>query len=107
MAGNYVSLVMDVRGDTDCAAQIVAGIVDGRTPGGISQFDSFYLSLTPSFRSRHASFEETEELLLVRGITPELYYGGYDRDAQGRLAPRVGLRDCVSVLNRLDGIDVN
>jgi len=43
----------------------------------------------------------------VRGITPELYYGGYDRDAQGRLVPRAGLRDCVTVLGRMDGIDVN
>jgi general secretion pathway protein K len=65
------------------------------------------MSLTPSFRSRHASFEETEELLLVRGITPELYYGGYDRDAQGRLVPRAGLRDCVTALRSADGIDVN
>ncbi len=93
--------------DADRAVQIVAGIVDWRTPGGMSQFDSFYMSLTPSFRSRHASFEETEELLLVRGITPELYYGGYNRDGQGRLVPRAGLRDCVTVLKSAEGIDVN
>src|SRR5260370_4208526 len=100
-------LLMALGADPDRAAQIVAGIVDWRSPGGMSQFDSFYMSLTPSFRSRHASFEETEELLLVRGITPELYYGGYDHDAQGRLIPRAGLRDCVAVLGRVDGIDVN
>src|SRR5260370_774375 len=100
-------LLMALGADPDRAAQIVVGIVDWRSPGGMSQFDSFYMSLTPSFRSRHASFEETEELLLVRGITPELYYGGYDHDAQGRLVPRAGLRDCVTVLNRVDGIDVN
>lgn len=103
----FLRLLISLGADPDHAAQIVAGIVDWRTPGGMSQFDSFYLSLTPSFRSRHTSFEETEELLLVRGITPELYYGGYNRDAQGRLVPRVGLRDCVTVRNRLDGIDVN
>jgi general secretion pathway protein K len=93
--------------DPERAVQIVAGIEDWRTPGGNSQFDAFYLSLTPSFRSRHASFEETEELLLVRGITPELYYGGYNHDAEGRLAPRTGLRDCVTALGHVDGIDVN
>ena len=100
-------LLMALGVDPDRAAQMVAGIVDWRTPGGMSEFDAFYLSLTPSFRSRHASFEETEELLLVRGITPELYYGGYDHDPQGRLVPRAGLRDCVGVLGRGDGIDVN
>ena len=104
---NLLRLLMALNVDPDRAAQIVAGIVDWRTPGGMSQFDSFYLSLTPSFRSRHASFEETEELLLVRGITPELYYGGYDHDAQERLVPHTGLRDCVTVLGRVDGIDVN
>jgi len=104
---DLLRLLMALGADPDRASQIVAGIVDWRTPGGPSQFDSFYLALTPSFRSRHASFEETEELLLVRGITPELYYGGYDHDAQGRLVPRAGLRDCVTVLGRMDGIDVN
>jgi general secretion pathway protein K len=89
------------------AEQIAAGIVDWRTPAGITQFDAFYQSLTPSFRSRHASFEETEELLLVRGMTPELYYGGYDHDAAGRLIPRAGLRDCVSVFGSRGGVDVN
>jgi len=104
---DLLRLLMALGADPDRAVQIVAGIVDWRTPGGPSQFDSFYLSLTPSFRSRHASFEETEELLLVRGITTELYYGGYNHDAQGRLVPRAGLRDCVTVLGRMDGIDVN
>jgi general secretion pathway protein K len=89
------------------AEQIVAAIVDWRSPAGITQFDAFYQSLTPSFRSRHASFEETEELLLVRGMTPELYYGGYDHDAAGHLIPRAGLRDCVSVFGSKGGFDVN
>jgi general secretion pathway protein K len=89
------------------AEQIVAAIVDWRTPAGITQFDAFYQSLIPSFRSRHASFEETEELLLVRGMTPELYYGGYDHDAAGRMVPRAGLRDCVAVFGSRGGIDVN
>jgi len=104
---NLLRLLMALGVDPDHAAQIVAGIVDWRTPGGTSQFDSFYLSLTPSFRSRHSSFEETEELLLVRGITPELYFGGYNHDAQGHLAPRAGLRDCVTTLGQVDGIDIN
>jgi len=89
------------------AEQIVLAIVDWRSPAGVTPFDAFYQSLTPSFRSRHASFEETEELLLVRGMTPELYYGGYDHDATGRLVPRAGLRDCVAVFGSTGGIDVN
>jgi len=93
--------------DPDRAAQIVAAIVDWRTPGGMTQFDAFYLALTPSFRARHASFEETEELMLVRGMTADLYYGGYDHDAEGQLIPHAGLKDCVSVFGTTNAFDVN
>jgi general secretion pathway protein K len=92
------------------AQAIVAGILDWRagTPGGsFSQFDQYYLSLTPSFRARHASFEEIEELLLVRGITPDLFYGSYTRDADGKLIPHNGLRDCLSVYGSETVLDVN
>jgi general secretion pathway protein K len=93
--------------DPERAAQIVMAIVDWRTPGGMTQFDAFYLSLNPSFRARHASFEETEELMLVRGMTADLYYGGYDHDAEGRLIPHAGLKDCVSVFGTTNSFDVN
>ena len=89
---------------------IVAGILDwrGGTPGGsFSDFDQYYLSLTPSFRARHASLQEIEELLLVRGVTPDLFYGSYTRDAEGRLIPHDGLRDCLSVYGSSGVLDVN
>ena len=84
-------------GSTDEQSQeITAAIVDWRlpqTPDRQSPFDTFYLSRTPSFLPRHASFLENEELLIVKGVTPELYYGN-------SLPPgpaRPGLRDCLSV----------
>jgi general secretion pathway protein K len=81
------------------ASEITAALVDWRTPApqGLSEFDSHYLGLTPSFRARHASIEEIEEILFVKGMTPELFHGTYVRDAEGRLTPRTGLRDCLSV----------
>jgi len=96
--------------DSNRAETIVAGILDWRsgTPGGsFTAFDQYYLSLTPSFRSRHASFQEIEELLLVRGVTPDLFYGSYTRDDQGRLVPHAGLRDCLSVYGAVTTLDVN
>src|SRR5712692_2381675 len=77
------------------AQTIAQGIVDWRAPspgGSYTQFDQYYLALTPSFRARHASFQEIEELLLIRGVTPDLFYGSYIKDARGRLMPRSGLR---------------
>ena len=89
------------------AVDVVNAIVDWRTAGGISPFDQYYLSLVPSFRARHASFEELEELLVLRGMTTDLYYGTYDRDAGGRLYRRGGLNECVSVYGAVDRFDAN
>jgi general secretion pathway protein K len=92
------------------AQAITRGIVDWRTgsPGGsFTDFDQYYLALTPSFRARHASFQEIEELLLVRGITRDLFYGSYIHDLQGQLVRRAGLRDCLSVYGSSSLIDVN
>ncbi len=96
--------------DPERAFAITAGIVDWRsgTPGGsFSQFDQYYMSLTPSFQARHASLGEIEELLLVRGVTPDLFYGGYTQAADGRLIPHDGLRDCLSVYGSTGALDVN
>lgn len=96
--------------DPERAQAITAGIVDWRsgTPGGsFSQFDQYYMSLTPSFQARHASLQEIEELLLVRGVTPDLFYGGYTQAADGRLIPHDGLRDCLSVYGSTGALDVN
>jgi general secretion pathway protein K len=91
------------------AGEISLAIADWRAapPGGLSLFDQYYLSLTPSFRARHASFQEIEELLLVKGMTPDLFYGTFVRDSQGRLLPQAGLKDCVSVYGSSGAVNAN
>jgi len=90
------------------AEEITDAILDWRRPRrGLSIFDRHYMSLTPSFLARHASFEETEEVLLVKGMTPEIFYGSYTRDRDGRLVRRGGFRDCVSVYGSTSTFDVN
>jgi general secretion pathway protein K len=94
----------------DQAEAVAQAIVDWRSPspgGSFTGFDQYYLSLAPSFRARHASFQEIEELLLVRGVTPDLFYGSYAKDGQGRLIPRAGLRDCLSVYGSTRTLDAN
>jgi general secretion pathway protein K len=88
----------------DRAVPIAAAIVDWRTPADPlrpSPFDAFYLGQSPSFSARHSSFEENEELLLVQGITPDLYYGSSLDNA------RPGLRDCLSAYSAGGGVDIN
>lgn len=104
----HLLVALGVGGDQ--AQGIVQGILDWRSasPGGaFTQFDQHYLGLTPSFRARHASFQEIEELLLIQGVTPDLFYGSYIRDQDGHLVPRAGLRDCVSVFGATGQLDAN
>lgn len=102
-------LLLNLGAEPDRAQEIAEGVLDWRTPspGGLTAFDNYYLQLTPSFRARHASLEEIEELLLVKGVTPELFYGSYVRDPQGRLVPRGALRDCLSIYAVPGNVDAN
>ncbi len=97
--------------DPDRAREIAAAIDDWRRPSLVnSPFDSYYLSLTPSFRARHTSLQEIEELLLVKGVTPDLFYGTYVPSPNGegpRLTARGGLVDCLSVYGARDQVDAN
>jgi general secretion pathway protein K len=103
-------LLLALGVEPDRAAEIVGAIVDWRMPrpgGEAGPFDRYYLSLSPSFRAPHASFQEIEELLLVKGMTPELFHGGVVSDRQGRLVPTIGLKDCVSIWGSPNSVDAN
>jgi len=101
-------VVTALTGDAEQASAVVAGIVDWRGSAQTQMsFDGFYLQLGPSFQPRHASLEEIEELLFVRGVTPELFYGNYIADGQGLLYARGGLRDCLSVWGTRGPVDAN
>jgi general secretion pathway protein K len=101
-------VILAVSNDSGRARALAASIVDWRSgSGGGNSFDAFNLGQGPTFRPRHASFQEIEELLLVQGMTPELYYGNFVADSDGRLYPRGGLRDCLSVWGSSGPFDAN
>lgn len=92
------------------ARQIAAAILEWRSPITGNQaglFDRIYLSQIPSFRAPHASFEQIEDLLPVHGITPDLFYGRYERLPNGAVVARPGLRDCLSVFSSHSAMDIN
>ena len=105
--------------DPERAQEIAAAIDDWRrpSPAGAGPFDGYYLSLAPSFPASHASIQEIEELLRVRGITPDIFYGTYvpsqsltgvpPEPGQPRLIARPGLADCLSVFGSRDRVDAN
>ena len=100
--------VFAVSGDPDRSREIAQGIADWRSAApSPTAYDQYYFTLGPTFRARHASFQEIEELLLVRGMSPELFYGNYTTGPDGRLYARGGLRDCLSVWGSSGPFDVN
>ena len=105
---DLLRLVTAVSGDSQRAAQVTAGILAwrGGGGGGAAAADSISGSTGSTFQPRGASFEEIEELLLVQGMTPELYYGNYVAEGD-RLSPRGGLRDSLSVWGSLGPFDAN
>ncbi len=106
-AADLLAVVKAVSGDDNKAREITEGILHWRQGGAASPLDGFYSGLGSTFRPRRASLEEIEELLSVRGITPELFYGNYIAGEQGQLYPRGGLRDCLSVWGSIGPFDVN
>jgi len=107
-ADDLYRVVFAVVGDESRAKEIADGIQDWRSAANPSgSFDQYYFSIRPTFQARHASFQEIEELLLVRGMTPEFFYGNYTADSEGRLFARGGLRDCLSTWGSVGPFDVN
>lgn len=91
----------------DLSADDVSLIVDAITdwvdadddPKGFEETESsFYQSLDPAYTSKNGPFEFIEELLLVRGITRDLYFGTGEYK---------GLRDYVTVYGDDGKININ
>lgn len=91
------------------AQGLTEAIIDWRTmpPGGVSPLDSYYLSLSPTFRPHHASFQRVEELLMIRGVTTHLYHGGRERIPGGNVVARPGLAELFSVYGGTVPVDIN
>jgi len=95
--------------DPATAMEITQGIVARRTSAGAG------LSAPPgpSFPQPGASLQEIEELLSVRGITPEIFYGTYvpaqgePGQGESRLMRRRGLVECLSVFGSKGQVDAN
>jgi general secretion pathway protein K len=65
--------------DEKLLSTIVDSIQDWRDPDNLHRLngaeDDYYLSLPTPYRAKNANFDSIDELLLVKGITPEILYG--------------------------------
>ncbi len=93
-------LLVELGVGEDAARQIAAGIVARRARGQ----GEVNVSGPPSFSGPGASFLQMEDLLTVGGMTPDIYYGWWERDAEKRLVERGGVW---RHLTQLEGYVVN
>ncbi|MBF0495952.1 MAG: type II secretion system minor pseudopilin GspK [Deltaproteobacteria bacterium] len=87
--------------------QLIDGILDYVTPGDTPRpygaKNSYYRSLDPPYSCKNAPLDDLSELLLVKGMTREIYYGRKEKNGQ-KIVP--GLSEFLTV--KSDGlINVN
>jgi general secretion pathway protein K len=90
--------VMDLLGvEPSDGDVIVDSILDWREPGELHRLNGaksdYYQSLSPPYVVKGAPFDRIEELLLVRGVTRDLFYG---TDTNAEQTTTLGLKDFFS-----------
>ncbi|MGE5253198.1 MAG: general secretion pathway protein GspK [Planctomycetaceae bacterium] len=91
----------------------VDSILDWRDPDDFVRVNGaendYYQSLKEPYDCKNGNLDSVEELLLVRGITPELFYGKKVKEKEGGESQGgpVGLKDIFSIYAAGEQIDIN
>jgi general secretion pathway protein K len=79
---------------------IIDSILDWISPGELTRLNGaksdYYLSLSPPYRAKDAPMDRVNELLLIRGVTPDLFYGTPATDTD---PARPGLGDIFTTMS--------
>lgn len=90
--------------DNDAAEKIIDAIIDwideNDTERDNGAESGYYLSLSPSYKARNGPVAYLEELLLIRGMTKELFYGNSQEQ-------KLALADYLTVAGRDGAININ
>jgi general secretion pathway protein K len=93
------------------ASIIVDSILDWRDVDKIPRQngaeDDYYQGLQPPYLAKNAVLGTVEELLLVRGVTPDYYYGHREKTPDGRIVERYGLSRYLTAYSSSNRINVN
>jgi DNA uptake protein ComE-like DNA-binding protein len=74
------------RMDQAVVASILDWIDEDDIPNPDGAENEYYASLSPSYRCKNRPFESLEELLFVKGITAEIYFGTRQAESPGALS---------------------
>ena len=99
--------LMDNLGVEDTQSTLIArGIVEWRKAEPSSTMSRSESGLVDS-SVKHRPFYSTEELLLIEGVSREIFYGGPSRTENGRVVFRRGLGEFVTVYSGKGPVNVN
>jgi general secretion pathway protein K len=114
---NYASeeilrhLMSEVGLQPDVGDAIVDSILDWRDPDKDVHLngaeDDYYMSLPEPYHIKDGPLDSVEELLLVKGITPEIFYGQKFKDESGAEINRGGLTNFLTVYAPYNRININ
>lgn len=108
--GQLVRL-FEARGlEGTAATQLAAAIIHWRNPAGADDRESrvledYYKQM--GYRPAHAPFTSVEAVLLVRGMTPEVFYGAVDVTDLGAMRRRYGVGQDLTIFSGSPQVNVN
>jgi general secretion pathway protein K len=90
---------------------VVDSIMDWRDPDDFYRINGaendYYRSLPEPYDCKNGPLDAIEELLLVKGVTPDLFYGRRGPKKEGEKPERSGLKDIFSLYSSGEQIDIN
>jgi general secretion pathway protein K len=96
------------RPDSDI---ITDSILDWRDADSVTRLngaeDDYYQTLSPPYKAKNGRIDAVEELLLVRGVTADYFYGHPQRTTDGSVVYRYGLSRYLTVYSTRDQININ
>ncbi len=100
----------EVRGlESTSASELAAAVIHWRGPAGSDQksvaLEDYYQQA--GYPPRHALFASLEEVLRLRGMTREVFYGTVDVTDQGKIRPKYGVGQDLTVFSSAAQVNVN
>jgi len=104
-------LLVALGAPQETAGTLATAITDWRNSSSLARWNSAVaagnlLQFDPS-QSTKIDYRSVEEVMDVPGVTPELFYGGYNVLPDGRVERRLGLRDCLTVSSHSSVVNIN
>jgi general secretion pathway protein K len=97
--------------DSETKEIIADSIMDWRDPDDFYRVNGaendYYQSLKEPYFCKNGPLSSIEEMLLIRGITPDLFYGKKRKGEEKAKEQRTGLKDIFSIYSPMQQIDIN